>query len=179
MEYVVYQCFETLGDPGRVVYGSREAAEDAARELVSELTGYVAAQELPEESDAPAVGLANEVQAWARARELSEDNAGTYGRTAGRHIARKAVRMAYLVDGEEIEWSEVEWSRDGAYPTSAVLDTPEPAATYEEWAEDGRLPNGVDIRAYYLITHDEANDMDCGAEPHWESRLDRIEIVYD
>jgi hypothetical protein len=93
MRYRVSQGFETLGDPCRKTYETREAAEAAAAKMHVEITEMVAGMDTPDADDGMIpTGYSTELDAWARAVEFS-NGSETFGKTAAAYIATKAVTI--------------------------------------------------------------------------------------
>jgi hypothetical protein len=89
MKFRVFQSFETLGDPCAEVRPTRDAAENAATRMRYAVARMVADWPVPAEDSR--TGVAEECEAWARARELA--GSASYGMEAGDYVAGLAVRV--------------------------------------------------------------------------------------
>ncbi len=109
MKYIVTQTFETLGDPCAETHKTREAAEAAAagfRALIAEMVAEMDTPMAPPSK----LGHSNEIAAWAEAHELAgwewdyendePKGPAKYGRNAGEYIAKQAVEIQEVEDGE-------------------------------------------------------------------------------
>jgi hypothetical protein len=94
MRYRVSQGFETLGDPCRKTFETREGAEAAAAKLRVKIADFVAGMDTPdaEEDGTIPTGYSSELDAWAHAVDIA-DGAETYGKFAGAYIAKQAVTI--------------------------------------------------------------------------------------
>lgn len=87
----VYQCFESLGDPGRETAVSLAQAERIRAEAEEQLA-YIVASLPTSEEESGVGGIIEEIQVWRRAAEIAGDRK-LYGIEAGRYVASKAMRV--------------------------------------------------------------------------------------
>jgi hypothetical protein len=103
VKFIVYQSFETLGDPDARTFASRILAEARAAVLCDQIAAMVASWPTPPEKSADSGNLL-ECEAWNEAEKIAgvlysnetgERIAGPelYGRLAGRFIANMAVKI--------------------------------------------------------------------------------------
>ncbi|MEI8280797.1 MAG: hypothetical protein WCG75_00185 [Armatimonadota bacterium] len=103
MKFIVYQSFETLGDPDARTFASRILAEARASVMRDQIASMVASWPTPPERNADSGDLL-ECEAWNEAGKIAgvlyadatgERIAGPeiYGRLAGRFVANMAVKI--------------------------------------------------------------------------------------